>query len=269
MIERSFEEKKESFENRLPQSFTSELVLKQKNKLYKTNVCICYSSSINQYLETVKYLHLNERAYFLTLKFEKRVESYLAGRYAAKMAISASIKNERLHEIQITSGIFNQPIVKHSSLMNVQVSISHCDSFGVAIAFSEEAPMGIDIERISIDNKDTLEAQMTVGEKRLTTLLSYPDEVIYTLFWTAKESLSKILKTGLTTSLEIYEINKIEISNGIVYSYHQNFSQYCTASVIFGQYIYSITYPKGTDLSLEGFIATLRMMSRKIENHEI
>ena len=30
MIERSFEEKKESFENRLPQSFTSELVLKQK-----------------------------------------------------------------------------------------------------------------------------------------------------------------------------------------------------------------------------------------------
>ena len=71
MIERSFEEKKESFENRLPQSFTSELVLKQKNKLYKTNVCICYSSSINQYLETVKYLHLNERAYFLTLKFEK------------------------------------------------------------------------------------------------------------------------------------------------------------------------------------------------------
>ena len=51
--------------------------------------------------------------------------------------------------------------------------------------------MGIDIERISIDNKDTLEAQMTVGEKRLTTLLSYPDEVIYTLFWTARNLYRK------------------------------------------------------------------------------
>ncbi|KFM95265.1 hypothetical protein D0U04_30250 [Bacillus clarus] len=263
MLERYFEGEYERFENRLPQSFTSELVLKQKNKTYKTNVCICYSSSINQYLETVKYLHPNEMAYFLTLKFEKRVESYLAGRYAAKKALSVFIKDQGLDEILITPGIFNQPIVVHSSVRNGQVSISHCDSLGVAIAFSEETPMGIDIERISIDNKDILEAQMTVGEKRLTKLLSYPDETIYTILWTAKESLSKILKTGLTTPLEIYEINKIEIHNGVVYSYYQNFSQYCTASIIFGQYINSITYPKGTDLSLEDLIAILRMMNTK------
>ncbi|PEU20734.1 hypothetical protein CN526_28045 [Bacillus wiedmannii] len=261
MSERYFGGEYESFENRLPKSVTSELVLKQENKTYKTNICICYSSSINQYLETVKYLHSNERAYFLKLNVEKRVESYLAGRYAAKKALSNFIEDDKLDGILIKSGIFNQPIVVYPSEMNAQVSISHCDNLGAAIAFSEEIPIGIDIERISADRNDILGAQMTVREKGLTKLLSYPDEIVYTLFWTAKEALSKILKTGLTTPLEIYEINKIEIKNGVVYSYFQNFSQYCTASVIFGQYIYSITYPKGADLSIKNLIEILRIIN--------
>ncbi|MGH1325465.1 4'-phosphopantetheinyl transferase family protein [Bacillus pretiosus] len=268
MLERYFEEEQKKLENRLPQSFKSELVLEQKKKKYKINVCICYSLSADQYLEIVKYLHMNENSYFLTIKFKKRLESYLVGRYAAKKAVSAFIKDERLHEIQITPGIFNQPIVKHSSAMNVQVSISHCDSMGFAIAFSEETPIGIDIERINTDNKNILAAQMTVGEKRLAKFLSLPDETMYTLLWTAKESLSKVLKTGLTTPLEIYEINKIYISKGILYSYYQNFSQYCTASVISGQHIYSITYPKETVLDLEDFVAKLKMMNKNNENNE-
>ncbi|MFD5261197.1 MULTISPECIES: 4'-phosphopantetheinyl transferase family protein [Bacillus] len=268
MLERYFEEEQKKLENRLPQSFKSELVLEQKKKKYKINVCVCYSLSADQYLEIVKYLHMNENSYFLKIKFKKRLESYLVGRYAAKKAVSAFIKDERLHEIQITPGIFNQPIVKHSSAMNVQVSISHCDSMGFAIAFSEETPIGIDIERINIDNKNILAAQMTVEEKRLAKFLSLPDETIYTLLWTAKESLSKVLKTGLTTPLEIYEINKIYISKGILYSYYQNFSQYCTASVISGQHIYSITYPKETVLDLEDFVVKLKMMNKNNENNK-
>lgn len=244
--------------NRFPRIFVNQLVLKGVKRDYKAHICLCYASIFTQYLETVEFLHPKELEYYFTLKFEQRIKSFLAGRYAAKKAVSFFSNDKNLECILIGSGIFNQPIVVHPNETNIQVSISHCDNLGAAIAFSEELPMGIDIERINADRKDVLESQMTGGEKDLFKLLPCSHEAACTLFWTAKEALSKILKTGLMIPFHICEINQIVIEDGIVYSFFKNFPQYCTASLIFHPYVCSITYPKKVVLDIKATEELLR-----------
>lgn len=255
--------------NRFPGTFIEKLVLKGTDGNYRASLCLYYSPFHDEYLQAIKCLHPKELEYFLTLKFERRIKSYLAGRYSAKRAISFFVKDENLDRILIEQGIFHQPIVVHPNKKNIQVSITHCDDLGAAIAFSEELAMGIDIERISDDRKNVLEAQFTVREKALIKFLPYSYEVGLTFLWTAKEALSKILKTGLTAPFHIFEINKIEIKNSAIISFFENFPQYCTVSFIFGRYVCSITYPKRTELSIEAVRDLLHDVEQSIINKKV
>ncbi|MDT0150202.1 4'-phosphopantetheinyl transferase superfamily protein [Priestia aryabhattai] len=250
--------------NRLPELSISELDLRGKDKNYKVAMSLCYSPSITDYSETVKYLHPEELDYYMKLTYERRARSYLAGRYAAKRAISSFIQEEHLNKIIIERGVFHQPIVVYPHKKNIQVSITHCENIGAAIAFPETIPMGIDIERVSIKRKDILKSKMTDQEKKLIKSLTYPEEFTLTLLWSAKESLSKILKTGLTLPLDILAICKLEIKENAVLGYFENFPQYCVTSLIFHQHVCSITYPKGTLLDLKAIKGTVEKIKRII-----
>jgi 4'-phosphopantetheinyl transferase len=98
--------------------------------------------------------------------------------------------------IFIQAGIFQQPVVV-SGKHNLQVSITHCDDFGAALAFPETDPMGIDIERIGPAQRAALERQMTEAEKERMNFLPVAYDMGITLLWTAKEALSKVLKLFL------------------------------------------------------------------------
>jgi 4'-phosphopantetheinyl transferase len=254
--------------NRLPELSMNELDLQGTDRNYKVTMSLCYSPSINHYLETIKYLHTKELDYYLKLTYERRVRSYLAGRYAAKKAVSSFVQEEHLDKILIEQGIFHQPIVVYPHQKNIQVSITHCENIGAAIVFPEAIPMGIDIERISIKRKDVLNAQMTDEEKDLIKSFAYPEEIALTLLWTAKESLSKILKTGLTIPFNILEIYKLEVKENAVLGYFKNFPQYCVTSFVFNQYVCSITYPKGNFPDLKATEGVLEKIERVINTME-
>ncbi len=238
-------------ETRLPELAIKQLDLKGEYGDYKAFMSLCYFPAINHCFETIKYLHVKELEYYLKLTYEQRVKSYLAGRYAAKKAVSSFVQEENLDQILIEQGVFHQPIIVHTHANNIQVSITHCDDLGAAIAFPEALPMGIDIERISVKRKGILKSQMTEREKEIIKPFPYSEEVMLTLLWTAKESLSKILKTGLTIPLEILEVSKLEVKGNTVHGYFNNLSQYCVSSLMFGEYVCSIAYPKNILLSLE------------------
>lgn len=230
-----------------PQIFTKEFVIKGMDREFRASLCMGHFSVPTDFLRIVKFLHPKEFEYYFHLEFERRVKSYLTGRYVAKRAVSFLVGEDSLERICIEQGILHHPVVNIANTTNVQVSITHCDDLAAAIAFSEELPMGIDIERISVDRNKVLETQMTVKESNLLSSLPYSYETSLTLFWTVKEALSKILKTGLTTSFHIYEISQVEARDGVVYSLFENFPQYRTASFILGDYVCSITYPKKTE----------------------
>ena len=218
--------------------------------MFKAALCCCFTSSSADYERFILYLHPQERNYFNALQFKKRIRSYLMGRFVAKKAVALLTGEKNLTNIFIQSGIFSQPIVV-ASRENIQVSISHCDEFGVALAFPEAHPLGIDIEKINHDKKAVLENQMTPAERKRISSLPLSYEVYLTILWTAKEALSKVLKTGLTTPFEVFEISKTEFRENYIVSYYKNFAQYKVVSFTIGNYVCSLIQPLKSQLHFD------------------
>lgn len=228
-------------------TYVTNLILKRSEVTLPATISLGYFPET--YQEIIKFLHHQEKEYLASLRFEKRRKSYLIGRYIAKMAISKLVKEECLQKISISSGVFNQPIVNYA-MPNIQVSLTHSDNFSGAIAFLEGHPMGIDLELINNDghNIDALETYTTSKEKDLVDKLPYNYETKLTFLWTIKEALSKVLKTGLMTPFNLFQVNKIDLFPEYCLSYYQNFAQYKALTFILHNYVCSIAYPQKTEL---------------------
>jgi 4'-phosphopantetheinyl transferase len=207
--------------------YVEELTLIRPNESFKASLCLCEFSMFARYEEIVDFLHPQEREYYETLKFQKRIQSYLIGRLSAKKAIASLVGDDNLAKILIQAGIFTQPITTYEDKQNIQVSISHCDNFGAAIAFPEAHPMGIDIEKISKEQNEVIEREVTESEIKFIKKMHFSYELMLTLLWTAKEALSKVLKTGLMTPFKIYEVDKFESQHDYMLCTYKNFAQKC------------------------------------------
>lgn len=121
--------------------------LMTEDKSFSSELCIAYSSlsELQQYAET--FLHPHELAYFKTLVYEKRQLSYLLGHYIAKQALVSHNTTLRLNDILIDYGVFKNPIIFHAENNKIQVTYSHAEHCGIALAFPEACPLGIDIEK--------------------------------------------------------------------------------------------------------------------------
>ena len=234
-----------------PTVYVEKLTLTRPAETLHAGLCVSQFPTFENYEEFSDLFHPEERAYYKTLQFEKRIHSYLIGHLTGKKAIASLIGNDNLARIIIRSGIFRQPIATCENQQNIQVSISHCDNFGAAIAFPEAHPMGIDIERINSEQNEAIGREASEFEIRLIQRLPFDYEVMLTLLWTVKEALSKILRTGLTASFKIYEIAKIETQSDSLISIYKNFAQYKALSFMLDHYICTIAYPLKTELTVD------------------
>ncbi len=241
--------------------YINEIVHEKPGVDCRATICFCHFSPTVHCEEMLKALHAEELQYYRTLKFEKRKESYLLGRYSAKRAVAAFMDESNLSKILIRQGIFNQPVIFYLNEKKIQVSITHCERLGAAVAFPETHPMAVDIEKINSNKNHVLETQMTEKEKELIRTFSVPYEEMLTLFWTVKESLSKTLRTGLTAQFHIYEVNKIEKKHDYVISYFENFYQYKALSFRLGDYVFSAVCPKKIDLKID--VAALNQIAER------
>ncbi|MEW9701801.1 4'-phosphopantetheinyl transferase superfamily protein [Paenibacillus sp. SI8] len=232
------------------QCFINEILLTRPEHIYKASICCCYVKNMAEFERIIPYLHIEERNYFDTLKFEKRIRSFLLGRFAAKQAVAALTGEEKLEYIHIQAGIFDQPILS-STTRNTQVSITHCNDYGAAIAFPEAHPMGIDFEKIDDKKRSAFESQITLAEKENINALPISLDTALTLLWSAKEALSKVLKTGLTTSFKVFEVSKIELYDDHFICFYKNFKQYKAIAFTVGSHICAIACPLKTEMNLD------------------
>lgn len=202
-----------------------------------------YDEPIDCY-EMATHLSSSEYQVFSHLKFEKKRENFLLGRLAAKEALLALLGPLPYNQISIESGIFSFPIIRSDLIQNKNVSIAHTGKVAIAIAFDCAFPCGIDIEKIIEQPFPGEKDFLTEIEQKLSAKLQLTNSEKMTLFWTAKESLSKTLKTGLTTPLRLFEISSTyKIPNGFN-SQFKNFLQYQSLSFISTKRALSITLPK-------------------------
>jgi len=233
--------------------YKSILPLRHNDKLLNASICISKSPLDLLRIKTSIFLHPKEQAYFNTLQYPKRQHSYLLGRYCAKQAISSYMQNECMTSSWIESGVFHQPIVYSSFPSDVQVSISHTNSLGAAIAFPEQHPMGIDVEIIERKHLDAIRSQLTAAEQQMATLFAVDESLFLTLIWTIKEAIAKALKCGFTIPFEILEVGEIRGREG-VYEWESSFKlfqQFKARSFVLDQAICTLVFPKGTDLHLD------------------
>ena len=196
---------------------------------------------------------LNKKELFelRTYKYEKRRISYFLGRIAAKKAISELGNGQKLDSVFIDRGVFGFPVVKGLNNGNVQVSISHTDEIAVAIAFPEDHPMAVDIEKTQNNEVNgILLDQMTKKEFEIQKKMNLQDSS-FALFWSFKEALSKVLKTGLTLELKYIEIEKIDKNGDYFVATFSSFPQYKGVSFYSFDHFYSIVLPKYTTLNLD------------------
>jgi 4'-phosphopantetheinyl transferase len=211
-------------------------------------------------------LHPNERKYYDSLKYERRKSSYLLGRVSAKIAIIDIVNGEDPESIFIDSGVFSFPVVKTTKNLNIQVTITHCDKIGLAVAFPEAHPIGIDLERLDKTKIEAMKSSITINELNLLTTCNLIEKTGCPLIWTAKEGLSKIIKTGLTIDFKLLEIKTVEKIGEVYLSTFHHLFQYKAISCFSGSYVCSIILPKNTSVDLDHFWNLFRnITSEEIE----
>lgn len=209
---------------------------------------IKYNEAIHT--EYLAALHPVEKDRHETFAHSKRKNSYLLGRVAAKQAIRSFLKiNIIPNEILIDSGVFSFPVVRCSH--PAQVSITHCQNIAIALAYDESHPLGIDLEQIDERKADVIKSGLSPEELQLARSLNMAESVAFTVFWSARESVSKILKTGLTIDFKWLEIHKLS-GNGRAYeSQFSQLMQYKVLSCISGAYVCSVALPRNTTADME------------------
>jgi 4'-phosphopantetheinyl transferase len=209
--------------------------------------CSCWSETASEILGT------NETAYFSTLRFARRQETYLLGRYAAKVALSKVLAEPDLKAIEIERGVFEQPVVRCDGNGGWDVTISHAGSLAVVLAYPTGHPMGIDIERIDPAGRETILSQLSEQERKWLHLSVSQKLEIATGLWAAKEALSKVLRSGLMSPVKIYNLAEFHaIDSGVLEGFFENFAQYKARIWIGASYALSIVLPKRSVIGLEG-----------------
>lgn len=212
-----------------------------------------FATSIPGYEQHQHLLHPTERLYYDQLKAQKRKKSYLLGRLSAKYAIQALQPQIPADNIHIDFGVFGFPVIRYPHGGMPQVCITHCENTGIALAFDEAHPMGIDLEKTDESKTATLKTYISAEEERLIADCNLSLAAGCTCLWTIKEALSKVIRTGLTLETSLMEIKSLQQRGTIYESSFKNFGQYKVITLSSGDYFFSMVIPYKTTPHLEDF----------------
>ena len=157
------------------------------------------------------FLSMNEKEHLKGFRFPAKREGFLLGRLAAKRALGALFGEPEMRRIEIHSGIYGQPLVRHPRAGTMEVSVSHSHGLAVALAFPAEYPMGIDLETVSAVSAATVIGELGASPAEFTWLATggVDEATACCVLWTAREALGKALKIGLNSPLGILSLAEI------------------------------------------------------------
>lgn len=177
----------------------------------------------------------------------RRRHSLLLGRRAAKRALARLHPEVSPLDFAILPGVLDQPVVTGPGAGGLQVTVSHAGAIGVAIAFPEACPMGIDLELIDPGHRETLRGQVDAGElDRVARVLGDADRGLF-LAWCLKEALSKALRCGLTVPFDVLEFSSVDpLGPGAVVEF-TNFGQYAGYGACVGGVALAAVCPRNVE----------------------
>ena len=157
------------------------------------------------------FLSVREMDSYLKTAIEKKQKSFVAGRIAGKLACLKSIKNLNLMDLEIVNDLEGEfkgrPQLFYKQNVLGNVSITHSQDLAGA-TFDTEENIGIDLEYVCKRDFAFYKFNFTPKEKDIIGKLNSIDfDTVVTLFWTAKEAMSKAIGIGLQVDARNFEIN--------------------------------------------------------------
>ena len=199
------------------------------------------------------FLDDSEHAQASAFQFPRRRKAFLLGRLAAKLALAPFLSETDRTKIRLTRGVFGQPLVEYPLLHHAEITLSHTESFAVALAFPRAHPMGIDLETIDPGRAETIKSELkfSPAEKQWLHSSAVEPSSAYVMLWTIREALGKALRTGLTCPPELLAAGSLtHLAPACWESHSKNFAQYKCLSWLHENQAFSIALPKATEMSL-------------------
>lgn len=214
---------------------------KSKDLMYLSACKVPKSSQIEASI--IPFFDAGELEFIKNIKYDKKRYDFILSRLSAKLAVSKWDPGQCINKIQISNGYFSQPLIKCNNLSNNSLSITHCDDIGITVTFPSDYLVGIDIEKVQDRVLRALKNQLTNRETELL-LENFSNRIhAATIFWTAKEALSKALRIGFTSALGTFEIESIIHDKNLFICRFKHFPQFCAYCVSIAEYIFTIVIP--------------------------
>lgn len=200
-------------------------------------------------IENIELINFSENELNQIAKYHilKRKMQYILGRYTMKTAVNNILSHNNM--VEIGYGLLGYPIVETETNQDVEITLSHCENEAIAIAFNKDIMLGIDIEKINTERQDVLEKVTTNREKILNEKINLPYITFMTLIWTAKEALSKAIKTGFTVDMVIFQVKNVFEKGGVYYIDFLYFPTFSAIGEVVNDKIVTIVYVRKLDMS--------------------
>lgn len=197
---------------------------KQDGRIVKSTLSYMVASLDQLITKIDDFLHPEEKLYYETLQYPLRQKSYLLGKIAPKIALLQHYPELHAKTIKLQHGILGFPYVATPDLIKNSISISHSNDTGIAIAFDQSEIIGIDIEEISASRVETIKSELTSKEIAIIESLNINIVTAYTMAWTIKEALSKVLRCGMLIDFKLLEIANIKKTENYFIANFVNFT---------------------------------------------
>lgn len=196
-------------------------------------------------LNPEKILGEDEKKIFKKFSSKKRERSFLSGRIVAKQALLAYLKIKKpINSFNLLNGESHFPFFKE---INASTSLSHSGDIAAATVTHPQHHIGLDIEKkehFSFDENLIPLPKILVGYRSIMESLRYT--------WVAMESLSKVLRIGFTSPLEMFTLSKIcfETQSCALCEY-VNFPNFKCLVLDLGSYLFGICYFSNSTLEID------------------
>ncbi len=166
----------------------------------------------------LEWLHPSERQVYETFRFEKRKNDWLTGRWTAKNLLKDTwFNNLNLEYIEIKAGENRAPFVYINNVLSKKnITISHSQGMAFCASSPEHISIGCDMEKIESRSPHFITDYYTdfeINKINSHPHTKYSKETLFTIFWSAKESVMKVLRTGMKLHPHRLEVTSIAPNN--------------------------------------------------------
>ncbi|MBX7222218.1 MAG: 4'-phosphopantetheinyl transferase superfamily protein [Blastocatellia bacterium] len=146
-----------------------------------------------------EWLSEREQSVWKQFRFEKRRTEWLAGRWAAKKLLSRAFEGGQ-NNLEILAAPDGAPeVFTFGEKAPYSLSLSHRNGYVLAAVNQEGHPIGCDLEVIETRSSAFIEEFFTTEEQQQIRSSKEADKLAIVL-WSAKESVLKVMRTGLRVS---------------------------------------------------------------------